>query len=330
VKIVFSIGDINGIGAEIILKSYAAIRNGKDSFVVIGSHKVMEFYAHKCKLKLPMRKIERIEETSPKSLDVINIESHPHLDTGKITAHAGHLAMKSIEAAAKLCLEKKADALVTAPISKEAIQKGGYNFQGHTDYLAFLTKTHNEMMILADAKTKLRVALLTVHLPLAQVAKQLTAASVLDKIESFHAALQNDFGVTSPRIAMLGLNPHASDNGVMGKEENNIFKPAIDAAVAKHISAQGCFPADAFFGTKRFKDFDGVLAAYHDQGLVPFKMLAFKTGVNVTAGLPIVRTSPDHGTAFDIAGLGKADPSSFTAAVKMALAIADARRKLSR
>jgi 4-hydroxythreonine-4-phosphate dehydrogenase len=242
--------------------------------------------------------------------------------------------MQSVAAACDACLAGHADAVVTAPISKEAIQRAAYDFPGHTEFLAERTGAA-PLMILATERLPaffgsgpLRVALVTAHVPLAQAPALITRDAVLGKIRLFAEALRRDFGCARPRVAVLGLNPHAGDGGVLGREEIDHIRPAIEAAQADGIDAIGPLPADGFFGRQHYREADGVLAMTHDQGLAPFKALATGAGVNVTAGLPIVRTSPDHGTAFDLAGTGTADPASMAEALRIAARIA-ARRAAS-
>ncbi|MDX1439648.1 MAG: 4-hydroxythreonine-4-phosphate dehydrogenase PdxA, partial [Rubricoccaceae bacterium] len=244
--------------------------------------------------------------------------------TGDITAAAGLAAMKSVETACDLCLKGDADAMVTAPISKEAIHLAGYDFPGHTEFLAEKTKAVGFVMMLVSGD--LRVALQTIHMPISQVASQITQERVLVNLRMISDALETDLGIAKPRIAVLGLNPHAGEGGVIGSEEREIIQPAIERARQDGIHAEGPFPADSFFGRRTDKTFDAVLAMYHDQGLAPFKALAMGAGVNVTCGLPIVRTSPDHGTAFGIAGKGIASHSSMVEAIKLAAGIATRRR----
>ena len=250
---------------------------------------------------------------------------------GAITAEAGALAMQSVAAACDACLAGDADAMVTAPISKEAIALAGYDFPGHTEFLAERTGAA-PLMILATERLPayfgsgpLRVALVTAHVPLADAPALVTEQAVQAKIELFARALRDDFGCARPRIAVLGLNPHAGDGGVLGREDLDRIRPAVETARSVGLDAEGPLPADGFFGRQRYRQVDGVLAMTHDQGLAPFKALATGAGVNVTAGLPIVRTSPDHGTAFDLAGRSKADPASMAEALRIAARIA-ARR----
>ena len=232
--------------------------------------------------------------------------------------------MAAVTRAAELCAEGRADALVTAPIHKAAIRKAGYDFPGHTEYLAHLTSGTPVMLMAAGS---LRIAVLTTHIPLRNVPDAVSVGSVQNMLVRLHRGLQSDFGLPSPRIALLGLNPHAGDGGAIGNEEGIYLLPAITLALSRGVNVEGPFSADAFFGRQAHKQYDAVLACYHDQGLIPFKTLAMGGGVNVTLGLPIVRTSPDHGTGFDIAGRGIAEPDSMIAAIRLAARIADNRAK---
>lgn len=334
-RILWTLGDANGIGPEILLKAFQALRQRPHCYVVVGSYCVMKFYAKALGMQVPMEEIESLEHLPPKQkeepLYVLSLSCHIKMKVGQVQADAGQLAMQAIETAATLCLQGKADAMVTAPIHKEAIQKAGYPFQGHTDFLEQLCRanghTARAQMILVDRLTQLRVALATVHVPLREVSEKLKALGGLKPhITSLVQALEQDFGIALPKVAVLGLNPHASDGGVIGREEVEWIVPEIEA-LKQEFDISGPFAADGFFGAKQYQHFDAVLALYHDQGLIPFKMVAFETGVNVTTGLPIVRTSPDHGTAFDIAGKGIANARSFMEATLLAEDIVQARRQ---
>lgn len=244
---------------------------------------------------------------------------------GGISKQAGQAAMKAVEKGIELCMQGETQALVTAPISKEAVNLAGYYIPGHTEFLAEKTGTENYMMLLVYEE--LRVGLVTTHIPVAEVSNVILTGNVLSSIRMMNKTLRNDFNIDKPKIAVLGLNPHAGDGGVIGNEEIEHIAPAIEEAKTSGIQAMGPHPADGFFGNEKYKEFDAVLAMYHDQGLVPFKTLSFGSGVNVTGGLPIIRTSPDHGTAFDIAGKDKANPDSFVEAYKLALKLCENRKR---
>jgi len=328
--ILWTIGDINGIGPEILLKSFMKLETD-EQFIVVGSFKVMQHCAKTLGLPVKLKKIDGIEElsaqpTGEKVLGVIDVRKSVRLMQGKISAASGELAMLAIERATTLCLMKRADAMVTAPIHKEAISKAGYSFSGHTDYITYLCGSDFSQMMLCDRHSKLRVVLATVHIPISKVAGTLRQEGIEKSVEAMASSLAKDFGMENPRIAVLSLNPHASDGGVIGNEEELSLEPQLKKLQRKY-RVEGPFAADGFFGTAAYRHYDAVLAMYHDQGLVPFKMLAFESGVNVTMGLPIVRTSPDHGTAFDIAGKGIANETSFIEATQLACEIVRARQK---
>lgn len=320
-------GDINGVGTEIILKAFPKLRRLKARFCAVGSMREFEFHRERLGFRVPLveaRALDELDALPRSALAVLNVEHNARTKFGQIRADAGDLAMRAVERAAKLCLEKKADAMVTAPIHKEAIAKAGWTFEGHTDFLAHLSN-RNAQMLLVDERSKLRVALATVHVPLAKVSERLTAQSLEEKIRTLREALRREFAIAEPRVAVLGLNPHASDGGVIGREEEDLLKPTLKR-LKRRFRLDGPFAADGFFGAKRYRDYDATLAMYHDQALIPFKLLAFETGVNMTLGLPFARTSPDHGTAFDIAGKGVANASSFIAAAELAAKAATTRR----
>lgn len=332
--ILWTIGDINGIGPEIILKAFSKLtkaQKSENTFVVVGSYQAMLFYRDILKIPVELTLIENIDELEllpedDNTLPVLDVGTAAAPSPGKLSGSAGALAMEAIELATNLCLIGKADALVTAPIHKEAISKAGYPFHGHTDFIAHLCGAGHEQMMLCDPPSGLRVVLATIHIPIAKVPSQIRKNGVAKDVDALAKALQQDFGIKKPKIAVLGLNPHASDGGVMGNEEEAILKPQLKE-LRKRVQVDGPFASDGFFGTKSYLNYDAVLAMYHDQGLIPFKLLAFETGVNVTLGLPVVRTSPDHGTAFNIAGKGVANAKSFIAATELAIEIREARQK---
>jgi 4-hydroxythreonine-4-phosphate dehydrogenase len=250
-------------------------------------------------------------------------EEEVDITPGELTATGGKYALISLEKAVEALKQKTIDGIVTAPIHKKNIQSDAFNFSGHTPYLQHaFGNTENLMLLVAD---NIRMALVTEHLTIGDIAKHITKDKIKQKLAILHSSLQKDFGIDKPRIAVLALNPHAGDEGLIGKEEIDIIKPAIKES-KQNILVFGPYSADAFFARGAHEKFDGVLAMYHDQGLIPFKSLAFGEGVNFTAGLPIVRTSPDHGTAFDIAGKNKADASSFTASIFECVRIIHARQ----
>ena len=337
-RVALTMGDPHGIGPEILL-GCLAMRGLRRQFepIVVGSAGVLRAHADRLgRACPPLQAVREVPADLPKeAVTVLEVtDAAPEVVFGQVTREGGHLAMQAVEAATDLCIEGQADALVTAPLSKEAIAKAGYQYPGHTEFIAERTgaKAHTMMMVAEGASeglpaAPLRVGLVTAHVALADVPQHLSREAILSKLRIVSASLKQDFGDAAARVAVLGLNPHAGDGGVMGQEEGEIIRPAVDQARQEGLQAAGPFPADGFFGLRKYRDFGAVLAMYHDQGLVPFKALAFDRGVNYTAGLPIVRTSPDHGTAYDIAGMGRADLGSMQSAIELALAVARRRRE---
>jgi 4-hydroxythreonine-4-phosphate dehydrogenase len=322
IKVGISIGDINGIGPEIIIKTLRDTRILQDCTPIIyGSTKV---FAHYKKLlndqEFNYQSCKTAEEAQPRKVNVVNVwTDEVEIQKGLATEISGLRSFQALEQATQDMAAGKIDVLVTAPISKEAMGKTDFKFPGHTEYLADLSGVEDALMIMVSES--LRVALATTHIALKDVSKALNKEKILQKIKSFDASLRKDFRIVRPKIAVFGLNPHAGENGKMGSEEQEIITPAINAARNEDILAFGPFPADGFFGSTARTNYDGILAMYHDQGLAAFKALAFDDGVNFTAGLPIVRTSPDHGTAYDIVGQNKASENSFRQAIFAALDI---------
>ena len=320
VTIGISIGDINGIGPEVIIKALSDQMMLTDCTPVIyGSTKVLSFYKKRINSgDFNYQTIPSADAAKPRKINVINVwKEDVEIDLGKTTETGGKYALASLDHATKDLASGKIDVLVTAPISKEAMNKAGFKFPGHTEYLADMAGQEDALMLMVAGK--LRVGLVTSHIALKDVPTTITIDRVLDKIRAFSQSLRKDFGIRRPRIAVFGLNPHAGENGKMGNEENEVINPAISKARNEGILAFGPYPADGFFGSGNKENFDGVLAMFHDQGLAAFKALAFDEGVNFTAGLPIVRTSPDHGTAFDIAGEDVASGASMRQAMYLAM-----------
>lgn len=318
-KIGISIGDVNGIGMEIIIKTFTDNRILENiTPIVYGSGKIASYYKKALNMnEFNFHVVNNTDDVKPQKANLINVwNEEVVINMGQATENGGKYAFRSLEAAVKDLAAGKIDALVTAPINKKLLQTDRFKFPGHTEYLANLSNIDEAlMMMVAD---DLRVGLVTTHLPLKEVSAVITKERLIKKIKMMHSSLQRDFGIVKPKIAVLGLNPHAGEAGLLGLEEKNIIEPVIHQVFNEGIVAIGPYPADGFFGSGNFKKFDGILAMYHDQGLTPFKALAFNTGVNYTAGLPIVRTSPDHGTGYDIAGKGMADENSFRRAVLLA------------
>lgn len=309
-------GDLNGIGIELIVKAFSDNRILElCTPLVFASNKVINFYRKSVpEINFNYQSTKELNRLNAKQVNVFNCwEEEVVINPGVMNDIGGKYAVRSLKAAAEALKEKKVDGLVTAPIHKKNIQSAEFNYTGHTPYLKDLFGLNDVAMMLCA--NNFRVALVTEHLPVNEIAKHVTKEAILSKLTIIHQSLRKDFGIDKPRIAVLGLNPHAGDEGLIGNEEETIIKPAIKEAKNNNMMVIGPYSADAFFARRNFQRFDAVLAMYHDQGLIPFKTLAVGEGVNYTAGLPAVRTSPDHGVAFDIAGKNNADPSSFITAV---------------
>ncbi len=328
-RIGITMGDINGVGPELIIKTLKDKKiSSKFIPIIYGSSKVISYY----------RNIIGTQDFHPSFYDskghvkegnvyIKNCwEEKSNIMVGEATEEGGKLAALAMKHAVEDAQHGLLDAIVTAPINKEAMKKSGFNFPGHTEYLAerFNAK-ETVMMMVADG---LRVALVTNHIPVSKIVETITREKIISKLVILDQSLTKDFGIEKPKIAVLGLNPHAGDNGTIGTEDNDLIKPVIVEAKKNGMFVSGPFPPDGFFGSSQFKKFDAVLAMYHDQGLIPFKALTFGNGVNFTAGLPIVRTSPDHGTAYDIAGQNVVEISSFRSAIFKALDIATMRQEI--
>lgn len=323
-KIVVGIsqGDINGIGLEVIIKTFLDPQIfDLCTPVLYGSNKTASYHRKALGIEdFSFNQIRNESEANPKRANIINLyEEEIPVELGMKTANGGKYALKSLEAACNALAQNKIDVLVTAPINKENIQSDTFKFAGHTEYLAEKFGEGKSLMFLVS--DTLKVALVTGHIPISKVAQSLSKEIITDKIKQLQQSLINDFGIKKPKIAVLGLNPHASDNGLIGNEEKEIIIPVIAKFKEENTLVYGTYSADGFFGNRSYLKFDAVLAMYHDQGLIPFKNIAFENGVNFTAGLPIVRTSPDHGTAYDIAGKNMASETSFRQAIYTAIDI---------
>ena len=311
-----SCGDVNGIGIELIIKTFSDNRILEHCTpVIFASNKVINFYRKTMpELNLNFSSIKDFSRINHKQVNLFNCwEEDIQVTPGQLTDEGGKYAILSLQTAVAALKQKQIDGLVTAPIHKKNIQSADFNFTGHTPYLKQMFGVNDVVMMLCAGD--FRVALVTEHVPVGEVAKHITKEKILSKLYLINQSLQKDFGIEKPKIAVLGLNPHAGDEGLIGNEEESIIKPAIKEAKNNNMLVVGPYSADAFFARRSFDRFDAVLAMYHDQGLIPFKTLASGDGVNFTAGLPAVRTSPDHGVAFDIAGKDKADNSSFLTAI---------------
>ncbi len=315
-------GDFNGIAYEVILKTFSDKRMFEFSNVVLyGSPEITNFYLKNLDLEnYGTSIVSDAAKLQGGKLNILAVEEkNIQIEAGKSTKKAGELAFRSLEKVVDDLKNNKIDVLVTAPINKENIQSEKFKFAGHTDYLAKAFDAEQYLMLMVQEN--LRIGVITGHIPLKDVAQTISQELILDKIKVLYHSLEYDFAIRKPKIAILGLNPHASDHGLIGKEEEEIIIPAIKQAQKDGMLVYGPFPADGFFASENYKNFDGILAMYHDQGLIPFKTLAFKDGVNFTAGLPIVRTSPAHGTAYEIAGKNMASPASFRQAVYLGIEI---------
>ena len=320
IKVGISIGDINGIGPEIIIKALAD--NRMLNFctpIVYGNTKIASYYRKNIGIQdFSFLVIPSPEQANPKRANMINCwEEEVKIFPGQITEDGGKYALISLKRATQDLLEGHIDVLVTAPINKQNIQSESFTFSGHTEYLQAMTGDPGVLMLMVSENLKVGVA--TGHIPLKEVSQSLSVEGILDKLRLLNLSLKNDFWIRKPKIAVLGLNPHAGDTGLLGDEENSIITPAIEAAVAENIFAFGPYPADGLFSGNQYHGFDGILAMYHDQGLIPFKHIAGEKGINFTAGLSVIRTSPDHGTAYDIAGKNLAAPQSFREAIYTAI-----------
>lgn len=308
-------GDLNGIGIELIIKTFSDNRILEMCTpVIFSSNKVINFYRKSVPdANLNFQNIKELNRINYKQVNLFNVwEEEVAVTPGQLTDVGGKYAIKSLVAAAEALKERKIQGLVTAPIHKKNTQSAEFNFTGHTPYLKHLYGAQDVVMMMVS--DNFRVALVTEHVPVAEVARHITRENILSKLNVLNQSLIKDFGIDKPKIAVLGLNPHAGDEGLIGKEEEEIIRPAIKEA--KHnMLVMGPYSADAFFARRHYTKFDAVLAMYHDQGLIPFKSLASGEGLNFTAGLGGIRTSPDHGTAFDIAGKNKADNGSFLSAI---------------
>lgn len=320
IKIGITQGDINGVGYEVILKTFSEpMMLELCTPVIYGSPKVAAYHRKALELSTNFSIINSAADAADNRLNIVNcIDEEVKVEFSKLDAEAGKAALNALEKAIEEYREGLIDVMVTAPINKHTIQSEEFAFPGHTEYIEQkLGEGRKALMILL--KNDFRVALVTGHIPVSQIASTLTKELIEEKLAIFNQSLKLDFGISAPRIAVLALNPHAGDGGLLGTEEQEVIIPALQEMSAKGILCYGPYPADGFMGSGNFAAFDGVLAMYHDQGLAPFKALAMDEGVNYTAGLPVVRTSPAHGTAYDIAGKGIASEDSFRQAVYVAI-----------
>lgn len=322
IRVAITHGDTNGIGYEVILKTFAEPEILElCTPIIYGSPKAAAYHSKALGIDSNFSIISKAEDAQNGRVNMLTtFDGDVKIEMGQPSKEAGEAALKALDRAMTDYRSGLYDVLVTAPINKNNIHSEAFNFPGHTEYIeTSLGDGKKALMILMN--DSLRVALVTTHLPIRDVPKAITKEVIIEKATIFHESLRRDFNIQKPRIAVLSLNPHAGDGGVLGSEEQTIITPAIEELADKDIQAFGPYAADGFFGSGAYIRFDGVLAMYHDQGLAPFKTLALENGVNYTAGLPIVRTSPDHGTAYDIAGKGVADEQSFRQAIYTAIDI---------
>jgi len=320
IKLGVSIGDINGIGCEVALKTFEDARMlDFCTPVIFASNKTISQQIKDLGMALKFNGVRDAGQALEGKVNIVNVwKEVPKIEYGQATKEGGDFAIRSLRAAVTALKEGKIDVLVTAPINKNNIQSEDFKFPGHTDFLAQELGGESLMFMVTNS---LRVGLLTDHIAVKDVAKAITPKLIRDKVATMEKSLKMDFGIRRPKIALLGINPHSGDSGTIGEEDDKILKPTIAEMFNKGTLVYGPYSADSFFGSDNHKNFDAVLAAYHDQGLIPFKTLSFGKGVNYTAGLDKVRTSPDHGTAYEIAGKGKADEGSFKEAVFTAIQV---------
>ena len=327
IKAAISIGDPNGIGIEIILKALS--NEGvleKIIPIVFGSYDLIYSQAKQLGHETSMlHSISDISNSQEQKINILHVFDNCEYKFGVLDKAVSDFGILSLELAINAVKNKQADVLVTAPINKNASYSSSFKFSGQTDYLSSFFNVEALMLMVSDS---LKIALTTDHIPLKEVHNVLSQDLLKRKIKVLNKTLKDDFEILNPKIAVLAINPHAGDNGVIGDDDNNLTIPVINELNSNNYSIEGPFPSDTFFSNKGYKKYDAVLAAYHDQGLIPFKTINFGKGVNVSAGLPIIRTSPDHGTAYDIAGKGLADPLSFINAIQIASNIYSARNNM--
>jgi len=326
IKVGISIGDLNGIGGEIIIKTFEDSRILElYTPIIFASMKAMSFQKRHFGSNINFNSINNISQSHENKVNVLNVWNEDvNIEFGSEDLKIGEYAIKSLVAATQALKKSEIDILVTAPINKHNIQSDTFNFPGHTNYLDQELEGNSLMFMVTDS---LKVGLLTDHVPVKDISSIITKELIVSKIDTIYNSLIKDFGIRKPKIAVLGINPHTGDNGVIGNEDDDILRPTLNNIRDEGRLIFGPYSADSFFGSKNYKNFDAVIAAYHDQGLIPFKTLSFGNGVNFTAGLDRVRTSPDHGTAYEIAGKGEADNSSFKEALFAGIRIFNTRER---
>ncbi len=326
IKLGISIGDFNGIGIEIILKAFSDKRMlDFCTPIIFGSTKLITNYKKNLNINIPFNGIKQVDRAINGKVNILNLwKEDIDLELGEPTELSGKLAFESLEAATNELTKGTIDVLVTAPINKDNIQSEDFKFPGHTEYLESKLDGESLMILMADT---LRIGLITGHIPIAKVSETITPELIKKKVEILYKTLVQDFAISKPKIAILGLNPHCGDHGVIGKEDDAVIRPTINEIQNEGKLVYGPYAADSFFGSSNYKNFDAILAMYHDQGLAPFKTLSFGEGVNYTAGLSKIRTSPDHGTAYELAGKGLANINSFKEAIFTAIKVFKTREE---
>ena len=326
IKVGISIGDINGIGIEIILKTFADLRMLElCTPIIFASNKIISIHKKELNIDTQIHGIENISKAVSNKINLLNVwKESVIVEFGKETEEGGKYAFLSLQAAVKALQNNEIDILVTAPINKHNIQSDNFNFSGHTEYLEANLEGESLMILMTD---EIKIGLITGHIPIQKIAETITSELLINKINLLHNTLIQDFKIRKPKIAVLGLNPHCGDNGVIGTEDDEIVKPTLEKIQAEGKLVYGPYSSDSFFGSESYRNFDGILAMYHDQGLAPFKAISFGNGVNFTAGLNKIRTSPDHGTAYEIAGKCLANHNSFKQAIYTALDIYKSRKE---
>ncbi len=326
IKVGISVGDINGIGIEIILKTFEDARMlDFCTPIIFASSKTISTHKKELNIHTQTNGVENATKAIPNKVNLVNVwKDNVIVDFGKETKEGGEHAFLSLQAAVKSLQDDEIDVLVTAPINKHNIQSDDFRFSGHTEYLEDNFEGESLMILMTD---EIKIGLITGHIPIQKIAETITQELIEKKVNIMHKSLIQDFNISKPKIAVLGLNPHCGDNGVIGNEDNDLIKPTLERIQVNGKLVYGPYSADSFFGSESYKKFDGILAMYHDQGLAPFKTLSFGNGVNFTAGLNKIRTSPDHGTAYEIAGKGVANHNSFKEALYSAIGIFKSRNE---
>ncbi|RPD95819.1 4-hydroxythreonine-4-phosphate dehydrogenase PdxA [Aureibaculum marinum] len=326
IRVGISVGDINGVGIEIILKTFEDSRMLElCTPIIFASNKILSVHKKQLNIHTQTYGVDSVSKCVNNKINLLNVwKEQVEVDFGKETKEGGKYAFLSLQAAVKALKDDEIDVLVTAPINKHNIQSKKFNFSGHTEYLEANLEGESLMILMTD---ELKIGLITGHIPVHKIVETIDAELIEKKVNLMYNSLIQDFKISKPKIAVLGLNPHCGDNGVIGDEEDQLIRPTLEKIQSEGKLVYGPYSADSFFGSEAYKNFDGILAMYHDQGLAPFKALSFGNGVNFTAGLNKIRTSPDHGTAYEIAGKGKANHNSFKEALYTAIDVFKNRKE---